>query len=102
MNSQVDPETKKIILSAIENDLIIYPIVKRSFEEADKDKSGYVDRSELAACMVDISVKLGASKPDQKAIDTEFHKLDINRDGRIDFKEFQIFVKENLKKILDK
>ena len=45
----MDSETKRQIIAAIDNDMIIYPIVKDAFETADKDHSGAIDRSELEA-----------------------------------------------------
>ena len=98
----MDPETKRKIIAAIDNDMIIYPIVKDAFETADKDHSGAIDRSELEACMLDVAIKLGCSKPDKEAIDKEFLKLDTDKNGTIDFKEFQKFVKKNLLAIVNK
>ena len=98
----MDPETKRQILAPIDNDLIFYPPVKVAFETADKDHSGAIDRSELEACMLDVAVKLGCSKPDKEAIDKEFQKLDKDKNGTIDFKKIKKFVKKNLLAIVNK
>ena len=90
------------IPGGIGNGLVIYPIGKDAFETGDKDHSGAIDRSELEACMLDVAVKLGCSKPDKEAIDKEFQKWDTDKNGTIDFKEFQKFVKKNLLAIVNK
>lgn len=97
----MDKETKRQIISAINNELIIYPIVKDAFEAADTNNNGTIDRAELEACMLDIAIKLGCSKPDKEAIDKEFQKLDTDKNGTIDFKEFEKFVKKNLMAIVN-
>ena len=81
--------------------MIIYPIVKDAFEAADTNNNGTIDRTELEACMLDIAIKLGCSKPDKEAIDKEFQKLDTDKNGTIDFKEFEKFVKKNLMAIVN-
>ena len=98
----MDANRKKSILAAIDNELIIYPIVKDTFETFDKDKNVTIDKSELASCMLDVAVKLGASKPDKLAIEKEFQALDTDQSGTIDFKEFQRFIKKTLLAIVNK
>lgn len=97
----MDSKYKKELISAIQNDLIIYPIVKDAFEQADRNNDGQIEKSELEKCMLEVASKLGCSKPDQKAIDAEFKKLDINSDGVIDMKEFQKFIRKNLLQIVE-
>jgi Ca2+-binding EF-hand superfamily protein len=38
--------------------------------------------------------------PNQKTVENEFKKLDIDKNGTIDFNEFKVFVKESMKKII--
>lgn len=98
---KIDAKYKQNLITAIHNDIIIYPIVKDAFEQADKNHNGYIERKELENCMLRIAQTLGASKPDKDAIDEEFKKLDFNEDGVIDITEFQKFIRENLLKIAE-
>ena len=97
----MDKETKRQIISAIENDMIIYPIVKEAFTAADTNSNGTIERSELETCLLDIAIKLGCSQPDKETINKEFKKLDEDKNGKIDFKEFQKLVKKNLLSIVN-
>lgn len=98
---KIDEKYKKNLIAAINNDIIIYPIVKEAFDQADLNHDGLIQRKELENCMLDIAFRLGASKPDEEAIDAEFKKLDVNEDGVIDITEFQKFVRYNLLKIAE-
>lgn len=99
--TKMDEKYKANLLAAINNDIIIYPIVKDAFDQADKNHNGFIERKELENCMLEIAQRLGASKPDKDAIDEEFKKLDINKDGVIDITEFQKFIRLNLLKIAE-
>ena len=50
--------------------------------------------------MKDLAIHLGMNPPSQKAVEKEFKKLDIDKNGTIDFNEFKVFVKESMKKII--
>ncbi|MCQ2815860.1 MAG: EF-hand domain-containing protein [archaeon] len=92
---------KRDFLAAVNNDLIIAPIVDDSFNKADSDKKGYITKEELKKCMIEISLGLGVPGPCQKDVDAEFANLDINEDKHISKKEFSKIIKKTLIKLAE-
>lgn len=97
----MDSRYKKDLICAINNDVIIFPIVKDIFEQADVNHKGYIEKKELESCMLKVAGQLGCSKPDKDAIDAEFKKLDVNDDGVVDIKEFSVFIRKTLLEIVE-
>ena len=92
---------KRNLISAINNDLIISPIVNDSFIKADKDGNGYISKEELKNCLHEIAMGLGVPSTQYGDIDTEFAALDINDDKKLSKKEFAKIVKRTLTKLAD-
>jgi hypothetical protein len=57
--------------------------LREAFEAADKDSSGFLDRSEIAM----LATEMGASLHDWQ-IDEAFRAMDIDGSGEVDFEEF--------------
>jgi hypothetical protein len=57
--------------------------IKQIFDNFDKDRSGFVDKSELIA----IAKELGQDMK-QEEVDKLMKVVDINKDGKISFQEF--------------
>ena len=96
----MDTHTKKQLISSINNPATFEPIAKEAFDAADKNHNGTIDKKELELCMKEVSSGLGLDAPNQRAVENEFKKLDIDKNGVIDFNEFKAFVKESMKKII--
>ena len=97
MNSQL----KKQLLESLNNPTAFNPIAKQSFDSADKNKNGTIDKSELFQCMKEIADGLGTPIPNKEELEKMFKKLDIDKSGTIDFNEFKIFVKDNMIKMIN-
>ncbi len=65
---------------------------QRMFDEADKDGDGFVEKGEFPILMQGYfnSKHLQASREDYEQY---FKKINLNRNGRISFEEFDIFVR---------
>ena len=97
----MESQVKKQILASLNNPKTFDPIAKQSFDAADKNKNGSVDKTELYQCMMEVAEGLGTPKPNKNEMETMFKKLDIDKNGTIDFNEFKSFVKENMIKIIN-
>ena len=98
----MDSNSKKQLISSINNPSTFEPIAKEAFDAADKNHNGIIDKKELEQCMKEVALGLGMNPPSQKAVENEFKRLDIDKNGSIDFNEFKSFVKESMKKIIEK
>ncbi len=75
-------------------------IAKNIFEAADKNKNGTIEKSELKSCLELVAGELGFPRPSFQQIDSIFNQLDLDKNGKIDFNEFQIYVKQVLEKAI--
>ena len=73
----------QLIAELKENHKGMYETVKKVFEQFDTDASGFIDREELVDAVNKLGVKL-----QEKDVDFMIRDLDLNGDGKIDFKEF--------------
>ena len=64
--------------------------VDTTFDELDKDKSGYIDKGELAALLKGLGTD-SSTIDDPKLLDKVYTELDINHDMKIDKHEFMIW-----------
>ena len=94
-------DSKAKLIADITNPETFEPIARDSFNAADKNGNGTIERNELEASMIDIAKGLGLSAPSQKKIDREFKRLDVDKNGVIDFNEFKVLVKETMIKIIN-
>lgn len=90
MNPDQKEEAKRKILS----EEVFGPLVDQTFSDADTDKSGYVEKSELAEVLKGLHFGLGIPAPTQDDIDKELKRLDTNKDGKISKNEFRVLVKD--------
>ena len=97
----MESQVKKQILASLNNPKTFDPIAKQSFDAADKNKNGTIDKSELFQCMKDVADGLGTPTPNKQELEKMFKTLDIDKNGTIDFNEFKSFVKENMIKMIN-
>ena len=73
-------------------------LVSKSFAEADKDKSGFIDREETEAALNKFAKDLKIEKVTKDDVDQFFRELDKDESGKIDEKEFGKIIQKVIKK----
>ena len=71
-------------------------ITKTSFDLVDLDKSGTIDEFELEKILSQISSDMGADPPTKEDVKEVLKYLDTDNSGKIDFKEFEVLIKDVL------
>mmetsp|Transcript_25150 Transcript_25150/g.29236 ORF Transcript_25150/g.29236 Transcript_25150/m.29236 type:complete len:96 (+) Transcript_25150:45-332(+) len=65
---------------------------KTIFDSADADKSGKIDKKELASLMSKVSAGIGMPNPTQEDVVNVLKNLDTNKDGELSLEEFKALV----------
>ena len=69
-------------------------VTQVAFNSADSDKSGQIDKNELAPIMKQIAADMGAHLPSDDVISAAFQEIDTDHSGKIDFNEFKALIKK--------
>ncbi len=69
-------------------------IAKKVFDEYDKNKDGVLSAAELKPLLERVSVALKLPKASDEDIEEGMKKLDINKNGFLEFNEFFQFFRE--------
>lgn len=91
----------KAIRLILDNDVILTRVAKQVFEAVDIDKSGYIDRSELALMLKNIAAETANEPPTEENIKHVMDAVDESSDGRVSYDEFKVMIREILTIILD-
>ena len=97
----MNANSKKQLILKLEEPASFEPLAKEAFEAADKNHNGTIDKKELEICMKELAAHLGMDPPNQKAVEIKFKKLDIDKNGSIDYNEFKVFAKEAVIKVIE-
>ena len=73
-------------------------LVSKAFSDADKDKSGFIDRAETEAALNKFAKDLKIDKVTSDDVDGLFKELDKDENGKIDEKEFGKIIQKVIKK----
>ena len=90
----MNKSNKEKLRCQILDESVFGPMVDKTFYDADLDKSGFIDKTELTVLIKGIHVSLGMKPPTKEEIMFELKRLDINVDGKISKSEFRTLVKE--------
>ena len=71
-------------------------LTKIAFDSVDKDGSGSIDQYELESVLAKISNDMGAEPPSKDDIKELLKYLDTDKSGKIEFKEFEVLIKNAL------
>lgn len=85
---------KEKVKQQIMQESVFGPMVDKTFADADLDKSGFVERAELAILLKSIHATLNIPAPTEEEINNELKRLDLNKDGKISKEEFRTLVKD--------
>lgn len=95
-------KTKEEIEKLCNNPSFFNPIVNHIFDDHDKDKSGYIDKSELYNCILELNEEeFHIPPPKKEDIEKYMKQLDVNKDGKITKDEFRPFIKEVIIKMAE-
>jgi Ca2+-binding EF-hand superfamily protein len=72
-------------------------VIKNAFNTYDKNKNGLLDIDEVESILISFSKQNNIPNPTRKECEALFTSLDLNKDGKIDYKEFKIFFTQFLK-----
>ena len=70
------------------------PLVDKIFQQNDLNKSGYIEKQELAELLNNLFDQWKLPRLTNDQIEAELKRLDKNKDGKISKKEFRVLVKE--------
>ena len=69
-------------------------MVEKAFKDADKDKSGEIDKHELKAVLNKMSKELNITEITDEEVNLYLNKLDLDKNEKVDQKEFGKLVQE--------
>jgi Ca2+-binding EF-hand superfamily protein len=75
-------------------------IAKAIFNKADADKSKFIDPQEFRKLMVDITAEYNLPTPNDKTIIETMKKVDLDKNGTIEFDEFKEFLRNIFQKAI--
>ena len=87
----MDPEVLK---KKVFDDAVLDEMVNTTFDNADLNKNSVIERNELAILLKSIYGTLGLNPPEEKEIDEELVRLDLNKDGKLNKEEFKVLVRD--------
>lgn len=90
-------DIEKILYDEVE----LNSLVSETFSALDDNRSGYIDKSELRAMMINIARDVGAELPSETEVSEVMADLDKNSDGKIDKEEFKMLIIRVLRCILE-
>ena len=74
-------------------------VAKKTFDEYDKNQDGLLSKDELVPLLEKVAKALNLPKPNDKDIEEGIKKLDLNKNGVLEFNEFFKFFREVYREI---
>lgn len=90
----------KEIAAILENESRLQSMTRAVFEEVDRDRSGFIDKSELYTAMKKFAKTMRMDPPSEEDATKIYQELDANSDGHISLDEFLILIRETLRRII--
>ena len=69
-------------------------VAKKTFDEYDKNQDGKLSKDELIPLLEKVANALKLPKPSEKDIEAGMKKLDLNKNGVLEFNEFFQFFRQ--------
>ena len=69
-------------------------VAKKTFDEYDKNKDGHLSKEEIIPLLERVAKLLHLPEPSEKDIEEGMRKLDLNKNGDLEFHEFFNFFRE--------
>ena len=80
---------KEIVKKKMLEERIFGPLVDKTFEELDLNHSGFIEIEEFSPLINDIHKTLHLPPPSQTEIQKELKRLDKDKDGRLNKREYR-------------
>ena len=77
----------------------IEKIAKTLFKQVDKSGTGEIGKEDLKAFMMKVSQQIGYALPTDKQVECKLKKLDLNKDGTLNFNEFKPYFIKVIKRL---
>jgi len=71
-------------------------ISQAAFDSIDINKTGFLERKDVEALLINIAKDLNVKKPSKDEVDDVMKELDPDKDGKVRPDEFQVLVEEIL------
>ena len=91
----------KVLEILLESEPKFDAVVRMLFSRADKDGNMTIDAEEFRTMMFSLANEYQLPQPTEQDVRETMIKVDINRDGTIDYPEFKKFVRELFHKLID-
>ena len=88
------------IREILNNEDQLHEITKLAFDSVDTDGSGSIDQYELESVLAKISNDMGADPPSKDDVKELLKFLDTDKSGKIEFKEFEVLIKNALESMI--
>ena len=75
-------------------------IAKAIFNRADEDKSNFIDPQEFRKMMLGITQEYNLPTPSDQSIIETMKKVDLDKNGTVEFDEFKEFLRKILKQVI--
>ena len=92
---------KADLAKKINDEGFITEVAKKYFENYDINNNGYIEKKELLNIMKSISMTYFNCEPEKGVIESQFSKLDKDKNNKIDLVEFKSFIKDFLQMIVE-
>ena len=96
MNINKDELAKKIY-----DDSFVTKVTKKYFDHYDKNSNRFLEKNELLEVMKDIAKTIFGCDPEKGALESQFEKLDKDKNNKIDLSEFKPFIREYLEMMVN-
>ena len=102
----MEEEYREEVIKAI-NDLLadensLKAFVSEKFGEYDDNSSKFIEKAELEQTTKDMYSDIGLPEPTQEQIEQSLANFDVDKNGKLDSKEFLNYCKFHFQKIVDK
>ena len=85
---------KDLVKKKMMEEKILSPLVDKTFEEFDKNRSGFIEMEEFIPLIKDIHKTLHLPPPSQLEIERELKRLDNDKDGRLSKNEYRELIED--------
>ena len=91
--------SKKQAIAILSDQKKLNELAKMAFDGSDTDHSGYIDIAEMKDIIVTMSTEMGIEPPNDEDIQNVISHLDKNKNDRLEFEEFKVFIVDLLQSV---